>query len=112
MSIHGGILLTDLSRMAHEAAPQLGARVAYDPKVISDFEFFEKHGMSREAYRDSLSDKRLRNSALPTLTATLKPYRPRPTPHGTSSRPSALSSTASGPRSRTCSPVALNSRNS
>ena len=50
MSIHGGILLTDLSRMAHEAAPQLGARVAYDPKVISDFEFFEKHGMSREAY--------------------------------------------------------------
>jgi hypothetical protein len=52
MSIHGGILLNDLSRMAKEAAPQLGARVAYDPKVISDHEFHVKHGMSREAYAE------------------------------------------------------------
>src|SRR5258708_33101767 len=52
MSIHGGILLNDLSRMAREAAPQLGARVAYDPKVISDHEFLAKHGMSREQYAE------------------------------------------------------------
>jgi hypothetical protein len=47
-----GILLNDLSRMAREAAPQLGARVAYDPKVISDHEFLVKHGMSREQYAE------------------------------------------------------------
>jgi hypothetical protein len=38
--------------MAREAAPQLGARVAHDPKVISDHEFHVKHGMSREAYAE------------------------------------------------------------
>jgi hypothetical protein len=34
----------DLSRMAGEPAPQLGARVSHDDKVISDFGFLVKHG--------------------------------------------------------------------
>jgi hypothetical protein len=110
MGLVSNILLSDL---AHHAAPREAGRVAHDPKVISDHEFLVKHGMSREAYAERDAGWRRqysRNAPLPTWIPTWKPSPARPTARGTSSRRSAISLTASEPRSRTWSPGVRASR--
>ena len=47
MSLTSGLLARDLRRMADEGGQLIG-RPNRDPKVLSDYEFFEKHGHTRE----------------------------------------------------------------
>jgi hypothetical protein len=51
MSI-GNQLLGDLARMYENGPPQLGARVSYDPDVLAEVAFRDRHGMTRAQWQE------------------------------------------------------------
>jgi chromosome segregation ATPase len=44
----GGILMTDLARMAANPPPMPAGRVTHDQKLIDDFEYLQRHGETRD----------------------------------------------------------------